>query len=201
MESKNKRTAEFNLSCKLAVEERKAGPRTSRRCRGWPGSPEGAGASPATQAAPQGEEETKQRRAAPRSAPSPRRPTDPQPPRRRRRHRARRGEQWWPPPRSWPPPSTPRLGSSPSASCRRHQDTRVRLPLPARSERSSPPHAAGGGGTASHRRACQTGAGYLCAAGPRRPRPPSAGGTCLCCSLESRPPLIAQLLPDPPAQA
>ncbi|XP_044912667.1 WAS/WASL-interacting protein family member 1-like [Felis catus] len=115
------------------------------------GRPEGAGASPAARAAPVGEEETKQRRAGPRSAPRPRRPTDPQPPRRRRRHRARRGEQWWPPPspRSRPPPSTPRFSSSPSASYRRHQDTRVRLPHPARSERSSPPHAAREGGGAA----------------------------------------------------
>ncbi|XP_058579299.1 basic salivary proline-rich protein 2-like [Neofelis nebulosa] len=115
------------------------------------GRPEGAGASPAARAASVGEEETKQRRAGPRSAPRPRRPTDPQPPRRRRRHRARRGEQWWPPPspRSGPPPSTPRFSSSPSASYRRHQDTRVRLPHPARSERSSPPHAAREGGGAA----------------------------------------------------
>ena len=148
-----------------------------------------------------GEEETKQRRAGPRSAPRPRRPTDPQPPRRRRRHRARRGEQWWPPPspRSRPPPSTPRFSSSPSASYRRHQDTRVRLPHPARSERSSPPPAAreGGGSTASHRCVCQTRAGYLYPAGPHRPpsRPTCFGGC-----LDSRPPLIPQLLPNPPSQ-
>ncbi|XP_074208746.1 uncharacterized protein LOC141574974 [Camelus bactrianus] len=94
-----------------------------------------------------------------------------------------------------PAPSlTPRLGSSPSASCRRHQDTRVRLPHPARSERSSPPQAARGGGTASHRRACQTLAGYLYLAGFCRLRPPPARPTCLGGSPESRPAGSPQLL-------
>ncbi|XP_047575801.1 basic salivary proline-rich protein 2-like [Lutra lutra] len=166
------------------------------------GRPEGAGASPAARAAPLGEEETKQRRAAPRSAPRPRRPTDPQPPKRRRRHRARRGEQWWPPPspRSRPPPSTPHLSSSPSASSRRHQDTRVRLPHPARSERSSPPHAARGG---RHRQSPQrlSNPGRLfIPRGASPPPAPTGPPTCLSGSLDSCPPLIPQLLPNPPSQ-
>ncbi|XP_046513226.1 serine/arginine repetitive matrix protein 1-like isoform X2 [Equus quagga] len=124
-----------------------AGPRTRSRRRRRPGVRREPGLPGSrSRSTGRGGDKTAARRPAQR--PRPRRPTDPQPPRRRRRHRARRGEQWWPPPspRSRTPPSTPRLGSSPSASCRRHQDTRVRLPHPARSERSSPPHAAGGRG-------------------------------------------------------
>ncbi|XP_036090291.1 proline-rich protein 2-like [Rousettus aegyptiacus] len=73
--------------------------------RGLPGSP--------SHSTGRGRDKTP--RAAPRSAPRPHRPTDPQPPRRRRRHRARRGEQWWPPPspRSRPPPFTPRSAPPP----------------------------------------------------------------------------------------
>jgi hypothetical protein len=65
-----------------------------------------------------------------------------------------------------------RLGSSPSASCRRHQDTGVRLPHPAAPRAPPSPRAAGGGDTASHRSACQTGPAIYTPHRPRAPRSP-----------------------------
>ncbi|XP_070626290.1 uncharacterized protein [Bos indicus] len=66
-------------------------------------------------------------------------------------------------------------------------------PPPPRPLRALLPSPRGGGeggygGTASHRRACQTRAGYLYPAGPRRPRPTPARPTCFRGRLESRPP-------------
>lgn len=182
-----------------------AGPRTSRRRRRrWPGVRREPG--PPRLPEPLHWERRRQNSGAPPRAEPPARAAPPSPPNRRGDGgdtEPGAGSNGGPRPRPAPgplPPSTPRLGSSPSASSRRQQDSRVRLPHPARSERSSPPHAARGGGTASHRRACQTRAGYLYPAGTRRPRPPPARPPGLDGSLESRPPCSPQLLPSTPSQ-
>lgn len=97
-----------------------------------------------------------------------------------------------PPPASAPPPRPP-------AAATRTLESASPTP-PAPSAPPLPTRRGGGGDTASHRSACQTPAGYLYPAGPRSPRPPPAPPTCLSGSLESRSPLIPELLPNLPAQ-
>lgn len=176
-----------------------AGPRTRRRRgRRWPGvrREPGPPGSPSRSAGRGGD---KTARAAPRSAPRPRRPTDPQPPRRRPRHRARRGEQWWPPPSARSPPSNPRSAPPPrppAAATRTLESASPTPPAP-----RAPPLPARRGGAAPPVTAAPVKAGPAIYT-PRGPPPsaPSSPPKPASAPPESCPALVPQLLPKPPAQ-
>lgn len=96
-----------------------------------------------------------------------------------------------PPPASAPPPRPPAAATRTLESASPTPPAPSAPPLPTRRR------GGGCGGTASHRRACQTRAGYLYPAGPRRPLPAPARPTCFRGRLESRPPCSPPTSPKP----